>query len=282
MAAKASDAADSPERQTKKYFCWAVTFFPLTANTCMNTTITTPEDIDMHHSFITAFASALLLINSQIVQAESSIYKYNSYKRIYEVSITNITKGQTFTPQLVTTHVRNLSLFSLGEPASDALAKLAESGDTSDLMTSLLDKGPQVSDVQTVSGLLEPGQTVTVDVQASQRTRFLSVAAMLIPTNDTFVGGDKLRMPRWGQATYYLQAYDAGTEFNDQNCVNIPGPRCNGEANSEPLASDEGFVHVSNGFHDLGIDDGSGNEVLQPFTYDWRNPVAKVVVKRVH
>ena len=27
--------------------------------------------------------------------------KYYSYKRVYEVSITNITKGQTFTPQLV-------------------------------------------------------------------------------------------------------------------------------------------------------------------------------------
>ncbi|MFT4517998.1 MAG: hypothetical protein ACI9JM_000375 [Halioglobus sp.] len=36
----------------------------------------------------------------------------------YEVTITNITPGQTFTPQLVLTHDRGFSLFSLGEPAT--------------------------------------------------------------------------------------------------------------------------------------------------------------------
>ena len=106
---------------------------------------------------------------------------------------------------------------------------------------------------------------------------------MLIPTNDTFVALDSGVLPRRGSRTFFIQAYDAGTEENDQLCINSPGPRCGGEGVSpDPMLGDEGFVHVSNGFHDLGADDGNGNERLQPFTYDWRNPVAKVVVKRVY
>ena len=36
----------------------------------------------------------------------------------YEVTVTNITPGQTFTPQMVVTHAADISLFQLGEPAS--------------------------------------------------------------------------------------------------------------------------------------------------------------------
>ena len=90
-------------------------------------------------------------------------------------------------------------------------------------------------------------------------------------------------LPKRGSSTFYLKAYDAGTEANDQLCMNIPGPRCGGDGHSpDPLTTDEGFVHISNGFHELGAADDAGNEILQPATYDWRNPVAKVVVKRIH
>ena len=40
-----------------------------------------------------------------------------------------------------------------------------------------------------------------------------SIVAMMLPTNDGFVGLDALRVPRWrGTYTYYLNGYDAGTE----------------------------------------------------------------------
>ena len=77
-----------------------------------------------------------------------------------------------------------------------------------------------------------------------------------------------------------LQAYDAGTEDNDQSCANIPGPRCGGEGFVS--GGGEGFVHISNGFHDLGDTDENGAEVLGPATYDWRNSVARITVKRIN
>jgi hypothetical protein len=105
---------------------------------------------------------------------------------------------------------------------------------------------------------------------------------MLIPTNDTFFALNRQRLPLRGSVTFFAEAYDAGTETNDQNCSNIPGPRCGGEGLSTGINSgDEGFVHVGNGFHELGEGDGATGEVLRPFQYDWRNPVAMIRIKRV-
>ncbi|MEQ8993810.1 MAG: spondin domain-containing protein, partial [Pseudomonadales bacterium] len=44
----------------------------------------------------------------------------------YQVSITNLTKGQAFTPPLVVTHDASVSQFQVGAPASLPLEILAE------------------------------------------------------------------------------------------------------------------------------------------------------------
>ena len=200
--------------------------------------------------------------------------------RTYEVTIINLTRGQVFTPQLLATHRASVRLFELGQPASQALEILAEGGDTAPLTMSLLDHYDKVSEVKTVAGLLMPGQRVSTRISASSRHRFLSMAAMLIPTNDTFVAVDGLRLPKRGQRSVLALGYDAGTEANDQNCLHIPGPRCHGEGHSPgPNVGDEGYVYVSNGFHELP--QAEEGEVLSPQVYDWRNPIARVVVERI-
>ncbi len=220
-----------------------------------------------------AALAAVFLLASSLASADGS------YNRKYEVTITNLTPGQSFTPQLVTTHSKKLALFELGQPAGEALEILAEGGDTTPLTNVLLGFPYDVADVQTIPGLLGPGQSVTVVVEATRFERFLSIAAMLIPTNDTFVAIDSVPLPRYRRAVTAL-AYDAGTEANDQNCLNIPGPRCGGEGYSPgPNDGDEGFVHVSNGFHSLPA--AKDGEVLGPQVYDWRNPVARVEVRRI-
>jgi hypothetical protein len=107
---------------------------------------------------------------------------------------------------------------------------------------------------------------------------------MLLPTNDTFVGVDSVFLPVYGELVVQALAYDAGTEANDQNCAHIPGgATCAGEAISAPnFTTDEGFVAVSNGIHDLGTSDGMGNEIIEPAHYDWNNPVAIVKITRVY
>jgi len=47
----------------------------------------------------------------------------------YEISITNVTRGQIMSPFVVATHDRRMTpVFTLGHAASDELVKLAEDG----------------------------------------------------------------------------------------------------------------------------------------------------------
>ena len=190
----------------------------------------------------------------------------------YAVTITNITKGQTFTPMLLTTHASSVGLFEVGAPASEALGILAEGGDTAPLTGELESLGRRkVGEVVTAlgpigPGLLGPGQSVTAEITANSRTSRLSAAAMLIPTNDTFFGLDSVRLPRWGSRTFFAKAYDAGTEENDQNCANIPGPRCGGEgASPEPAEGDEGYIALSNGFIPLIVSTFSHSSIRHDY-----------------
>lgn len=190
----------------------------------------------------------------------------------YDVKITNITPAQAFTPQLVVTHPGGTHLFTLGAPASAELEALAEGGMTGPLADSVANVS---YDQQTSEGLLMPGDTTILAIVGHPGRGHISLAAMLLPTNDTFVGLNSVRLPRSGSATYMLRAYDAGTEYNDQHCDHIPGPTCGGEAISEASDTDEGFVHIGNGFQEMGDD------ALSPHPYDWGSAVAKVVITRI-
>lgn len=195
----------------------------------------------------------------------------SGHGRTYEVTITNITSGQTFTPIIAATHRRSIQFFEVGQPALDEIAELAESGDIGPL-ASTLDSVPNlVHATENTEGLLGPGQSATLTIQAPRRFNRLSFAAMLIPTNDTFVAINSTRLPRHSKVVY-ARAYDAGSEVNDELCANIPGPRCEGQGAS--AEDGEGFVHISDGMHGIGD--------LGPDVYDWRNPVARVEIRRVY
>jgi hypothetical protein len=187
----------------------------------------------------------------------------------FEVTITNITPGQTFTPILAATHRSSISYFELGKPASAEIAELAESGSTAGLEALLAGVPNLVFDTASTGGLLGPGESITIEVRARGQFSRLSLAGMLIPTNDTFVALNNVPLPRQG-ASYTAIAYDAGSELNDELCANIPGPYCKGEGLSDE--NGEGFVHVSSGVH--------GFADLDPGVFDWRNPVAQVEVSR--
>lgn len=195
------------------------------------------------------------------------------HKRTYEITVTNLTRGQSFTPILAASHRPDSHpFFSVGEPASDAFAALAEDGNTGPLNT-LLEENPRVRHTSTSSGLLDPGQSVSIKIKARSGRDRVSMAAMLIPTNDAFFAFQNLPLPRGRHSIIeYGPAYDAGSEPNDELCINIPGPVCGGTGAS-PGAGGEGNVHIHAGIHGIGD--------LSPAEYDWRNPVARVVIKRV-
>ena len=191
-----------------------------------------------------------------------------------EMSITNLTRGQVMSPIFVARHDASAGpLYSLGEPASNDLAKMAEDADASGLLEAWdPDDNDGVSEAMVVNldgGPIPPGKTVSASFEVNDGKTLLSFASMLVSTNDAFIGASGLDVSK--SRTMTLTAYDSGTEANSEDCAYIPGPPCGNQRHDEATA--EGFVHVHAGIHG-----GEGSD-LDPATRDWRNPVARLTVK---
>ncbi len=145
-----------------------------------------------------------------------------------DIQITNLTHAQHFTPRLVIAHDNSIDAFEPGVEATSALAWLAEAGVIDDTQNSASSGqnfeallGPADSDNSSntwhrIDGLSAPSSTENYAFDTMDKTH-LSILAMLIPTNDAFVGLDSIKIPTTpGTYTYTLHAYDAGTELNDE------------------------------------------------------------------
>ncbi len=194
---------------------------------------------------------------------------------LFEVTVTNITRGQVLSPPVVATHSARLEpLFVEGEPASSELAAIAEDA-VNDGLIERLDADPAVKSVgviKTEGGPIPPGKSASIVIEADRMARFVSLVGMLVTTNDAFFALKGVEGPAYGTETYFSPAYDAGTEENNEKCEFIPGPPC-GKAGVRAVEGAEGYVHIHAGIH------GEGD--LVPAQHDWRNPVAEVTIRRV-
>lgn len=187
----------------------------------------------------------------------------------YKVTITNLTPGQPLAPVMAATHKMGISFFKAGEAPSDELAMLAEAGNGQP-MADKLSGMPGVSDAQvSTGGLTFPGHSTTMMVKAKKSDK-ISVGSMLGATNDAFFAISGMRLPKGHSVTYSANAYDAGSETNDELASTVAG--LGGEGYS-PMDSGEGFVHIHGGIHGIGDAD--------PAILDWRNPVAEITIERV-
>jgi len=215
------------------------------------------------------------VLASQVVFAQEEDERHGGQR--YEVTITNLTRGQQFTPILVASHREGVRLFELGAAVSPQMEILAEEGNTAPL-ASLLSGMPEVLNVVSGSGLTDPGSSVTLIVETRGAFDHISVAAMLIPTNDAFFAINAVEVPKGKRVlTLFSPAYDAGSERNDELCSSIPGPffaECGGPGGgAAPTGDEEGFAHIHAGIHSIGN--------LMASRRDWRNPVARITIRRI-
>ncbi len=145
-----------------------------------------------------------------------------------DIEITNLTRGSWFTPFLVTAHADSARLFTSGEPASANLQAMAEGGDIAGLAADVASLNA-TSVENPAGGLLAPGASTSANLNtdnAPDNTR-LSIVAMILPSNDGFMGLNAIEIPTEpGTYVYNVNAYDAGTEGNDE----ILGSGAPGEA----------------------------------------------------
>lgn len=204
------------------------------------------------------------------------------------MTITNLTPGSYFTPLLVAAHGNGTRIFEVGTAASASLQAMAEGGDLTGLVSDLQAAGADVAQ-DPAGGLLGPGAATTLTLSNATGNDVLSLVAMILPTNDGFVGLDSLKIPASaGTYHYYMNAYDAGTEANDEivNGAGAPGmagiPADPGGSNGSGASGvttveANSKIHVHRGI--LGDTDAAGGASdLDSRVHRWLNPVAKITI----
>lgn len=209
----------------------------------------------------------------------------------YEVTVTNLTSGVYFTPVIASAHSPDVAMFTLATEASPQMQAIAEGGDVSSMAELLESIGAGVG---TSEGLLAPGTTTTITVNSNDANAVLSITAMLLPTNDGFMGVNSVALPSSMGVTsrFIARSYDAGTEANDE----IVGSGASGEPgfpNPPPVAASgtgtggtgvpataEGFVSIHRGV--LGdLDPNGGHSDINAAVHTWSDPVASVTVRMI-
>ncbi len=204
------------------------------------------------------------------------------------IKLTNLTNAIYFTPLLVAAHEQNTHLFVEGSAASANLQAMAEGGDISGLASEVMSAASDAIE-NPAAGLLAPGASTSFDLMTGANNNHLSLAAMLLPTNDGFVGADSIEIPTAaGTYTYYLNAYDAGTEANNEviNGGGAPGtlgipadPGANAGTNGTGITNtaENSMIHIHRG--NIGDSDlTAGESDLTNTVHRWLNPVAQLVI----
>ena len=145
---------------------------------------------------------------------------------------------------------------------------MAEGGDISGLVSVLTGADADVSE-NPAGGLLGPSASTTFEMMNADGNDQLSMATMILPTNDGFAGLNSWMIPEEaGTQTIYLRAYDAGTEANNELVVEgsgasgvlgipaAPGGMAGMNGTGVTDQEDNQTVHVHRG--NLGDDDATG------------------------
>ena len=205
------------------------------------------------------------------------------------IEVTNLTQGLYFTPIITSAHTSENHIFMSGSAATAELQAMAEGGDISGL-ASILSNADANTNENPAGGLLAPGMSTTYTLTNDSTNTHLSLATMILPSNDGFVGLDSWEIPsEAGTYTINLNAYDAGTEANDE-IRGSGAPGMPGMPVPPPLAASYGtngtgitdtetntMIHIHRGSIGDDMTDGGKSDVSNS-VHRWLNPVAKLTI----
>ncbi|CAM4141548.1 spondin domain-containing protein [Vibrio agarivorans] len=197
----------------------------------------------------------------------------------YSVSVSNLTVNQPMSPLAILTHTGDYSLFEVGSAASVELEYLAEGGSNAELIA-LMESNNAIEQGLSGNGLLLPGASDRVEVTLDSSYPYLSVASMLVNTNDAFVGETGISVSGLAVGESYsmnMSVWDSGTEANDELAATIPGPAGGGEGFNADRNDDDRVA-----FHSgvISQDDGLASSILSA-NHRFLNPGAQLVITRI-
>ncbi len=234
-------------------------------------------------TMIVALGFAALALNSTVASADGG-------KVTYKITIENLTSGQPFSPPVAATHRRTVRMFKVGRTASPELEAIAEDGNPIP-MFDLFSAAKHVTEVVNIGRPLTPnGQVVgdftdavTFDIKADRHDR-LSLATMLICSNDGFTGLDRIRPPSKGAIIRWPNGYDAGTENNTELSQDIVDP-CTGlgpvALSGDPNGNEDEAVDTDPQMRIQHHPNIAGTGDLMTGLHAFSDPVAKVTITRI-
>lgn len=203
-------------------------------------------------------------------------------KVMFEVTVTNETAGQPFSPMTLVAHSAAKKFWMVGEAVSVGLEDIAESGSPT-TWRNTLKTDSMVYMTKEGKGLILPGKMETFTVELSETELMngaeLSLASMLGKTNDGLVlmSGQKLNMLKQGDSTSVrLLSYDAGTEMNRETQATLGA--LGGEGMNAVRDDRANQLTLHTGV--VSKDDGLSTSALTQLE-KWDHSVAKVEIKRL-
>jgi hypothetical protein len=209
----------------------------------------------------------------------------NTAAASYEVTVTNVNATQSLTPPVAVTHAERDQYFSVGSAAPAELQAIAENGNAEPALESWTNailgaETPLVPDGSPAAEMFPGAATFTIDSQEGEG--YLSLASMLICTNDGFTGVQSLELPAPGEeVTVSADAYDAGTEQNTemlsdmvppcQDLSGVTGAEGTGESN--PALAEGGEIGAHPGL--------AGTGDLTEEAHGVSSPVAEIMVRNL-
>ncbi len=180
------------------------------------------------------------------------------------------TNSVTFAPLRVGFHDGSFDVFNQGETATAPIISIAEGGSGSAWFPAFAAQQPNgTSGTVANGGPLLPGATATQDFFIDTTTnQFFTFAAMVVPSNDHFIGNDSgtaYQLFQNGQLAinsitqYASDIWDAGSEVNNPaNAAFLVG------SNNDDRIQDTGVV----GFDFAGLSLFNGLETAAGYTFD--------------
>ena len=222
--------------------------------------------------------SALCLLAATTLAACGGSSK-DDPEQMLRVTVTNLTAGQPMSPVLAAVHT-GAAGWAAGSSASIALEMLAEGGDASALAVELAAAGGLAE--ANGSAPIGPGASDSHELSfAADSGALLTVATMLVNTNDAFAGLNAVAvgaMAVGDRISQVLNAWDAGTEANSEAAGTLPGPADGGEGFNAARSDSLDVVRIHAGV--VSSADGLATSVLSGM-HRFDNPVIRVEVERI-
>lgn len=202
----------------------------------------------------------------------------------YQVTIENLTTGQVFSPGVIATHTKEASVWEVGARASEGIRRIAEDGDDATAVAELSGAPGLHAVISTLAPISRIGgpaglpRSRTFTIHASANANRLSVAVMLICTNDGFTGLSGVKLPGgFEPESYVVGAWDAGTEQNNERFNQIVDPcQMAGPVVSPP----DGNGRVATNGVITTHPNIAGVGDLSVALHGWRFPVARITIQR--